>query len=97
MAVGLDCSTAAELFRSTDVDEWRAALDLYDRVVQLLDTQRTRRRKQSKKNSDDESLEQLDQWWGWLYWPIVLLSLCGVYCGCALQVSRCSTRASKVA
>ena len=47
------------------MDEWRAVLDLYDRVVQLLDAQRTRRRKQSKKSSDDESLEQLDQWWGW--------------------------------
>ena len=81
MAVGGDVpTTAAELFESTVVEEWHSALNLYDRVVQLLSSERARKRKQTKKKEENESLAHLDHWWVWL-------NPCATSC-CAIQCFR---------
>ena len=75
MAVGGSVLSAAELFESTVLEEWHSALNSYDKVAELVSSERARKRKQTKKKDENESLAQLDQWWVWFI-PQQLSAVC---------------------
>ena len=73
-------ATAAELFENGDLEKWRGALESYGRVVQGLDSQRTRKKKQTKK---EETLTSLDHWWAWLDTNFTLIKI-NFNCDCII-------------